>query len=109
MYRTALATASVILFFTSLARADNPVPPLSGDAANYCIYGNLIYSTGSTICNRGQGLVCLPADVPAGLSTGSRAHWASSTEGLTGWPSAPTADQCRADSNNNMSDDDEDN
>jgi hypothetical protein len=107
MYRTALATVSAILLFSGLARADNPVPPLSGDASNYCIYGNLIYSIGSTICNHGQGLVCLPADVPAGLATGNRGHWASTTEGSTGWPSAPTADQCRA--GNTMPDDDDDN
>lgn len=41
--------------------ASPPVPPIAEpQAANYCIYGSLVYSFGSVLCV-GKGIVCVPA------------------------------------------------
>jgi hypothetical protein len=59
---------------------------------NYCLYGNTIYSIGSTLCVKRQGLVCVPItstedgkgrncepekSCPDGL--GGRAYWSNRT------------------------------
>jgi hypothetical protein len=58
------------------------VPPITNgsELARYCLYGNMIYSVGSTICVKKQGLVCAPPPNPnMGPNTGGRAYWSSTT------------------------------
>ena len=58
-------------------------PPITGgsELARYCLYGNMIYSVGATICVKKQGLVCAPPPNPnvGGPNTAGRAYWSSTT------------------------------
>jgi hypothetical protein len=57
-------------------------PPITGgsELARYCLYGNMIYSVGATICVKKQGLVCAPPPPPnVGPNTAGRAYWSSTT------------------------------
>src|SRR5262245_60623801 len=58
------------------------VPPITGgsELAGYCLYNNMVFSVGATICVKKQGLVCVPPPLQnMGPNTGGRAFWSSTT------------------------------
>jgi hypothetical protein len=83
---------------SGLAFAQAPLrtlPPVVGESqiGNYCLYGNQVYSTGSTMCVKRQGLVCVPPK--SGVDTGGRAYWSTGiVEGTPKW-SPPSANDCQ--------------
>ncbi len=96
MYKFAIATFAIILLVSRLAHASSlPTnPPITGasELSNYCLYDSTIYSIGSTMCVKKQGLVCVPAPkANAGPDVGGRSYWSASQVEL--W-APPTSAQC---------------
>jgi hypothetical protein len=85
MRRFAIAALAAAACYPAWARGQDyypSVPPITGgsELASYCLYANMIYSIGATICVQKQGQVCVPPPNPnMGPNAAGRAYWSSTT------------------------------
>lgn len=95
MYKSTIAMVAITLLVPRLAHANSPpsIPPITGasELSNFCLYDSTIYSIGSTMCVKKQGLVCAPPKANAGPDLGGRSYW--STAPVDSW-TPPTGAQC---------------